>query len=104
MPVDFSPTSTASVVCSDNKEMGGLWGVGCAGGGGVLAAIEFEQPDQGTGRQRRHQCNRTESMGIPEGNSGMCAEVEHHTQAHREAKGTLHNTPHTRTKQKNTRW
>ncbi len=29
-----------------------------------------------------------------------CAEVEHHTQAHKEAKGTLHNTPHTHTKQK----
>ncbi len=24
-----------------------------------------------------------------------CVEVEHHTQAHKEAKGTLHNTPHT---------
>ena len=32
-----------------------------------------------------------------------CAEVEHHTQAHKEAKGTLQNTPHTHTKQKNTR-
>jgi hypothetical protein len=31
-----------------------------------------------------------------------CAGVEHHTQAHKEAKGTLHNTPHTH-KQKNTR-
>ena len=29
-----------------------------------------------------------------------CAEVEHHTQAHKEAKGTLHNTPRTHTKQK----
>jgi hypothetical protein len=27
-----------------------------------------------------------------------CAEVEQHTQVHKEAKGTLHNTPHTQSK------
>ena len=31
-----------------------------------------------------------------------CAEVEHHTQAHKEAKGTLHNTPHTHKAKKHT--
>ncbi len=77
--------------------------MGCAGGGGVLAAIEFAQPDQGTGRQRRPQCSRTESMAILRVAVVLaCAEVEHHTQSHKDAKGTLHNTPHTHRK-KNTR-
>ena len=78
-------------------------GVGCAGGGGVLAAIEFEQPDQGTGMQCRPRCSRTESMAILRVAVVLaCAEVEQHTQAHKEAKGTLHNTPHTHTKQTHT--
>ncbi len=57
----------------------------CAGGGGVLAAIEFAEPDQGTGRQRRPRCSCTESMAILRVAVVLaCAEVEQHTQAHKE--------------------
>ncbi len=70
IPADFSPDNTASVVQSVRK-WEGCGGVGCARGGGVLAAIEFEQPDQGTGMQHRPQCSRAESMAIPKGSSGI---------------------------------
>jgi hypothetical protein len=101
-PVDFSPASTDSVVrCQKGNERLWEWAVQEVAASSRQSSLNSQikalagSADPSAAAVRAWPYLRvTVVLG--------CAEVEHHTQAHNEAKGTLQNTPHTHKAKKHT--